>query len=101
MHHSPEFKEEGERKIHRAQSGVQSCLRGTREVVFWPSMNQETDYVKQCDVCNTFANQQLREPLMMFLSDSGRRLAVTCSRASRKTTCVLLTTIQDIFKLIG
>ena len=53
-------------KIHRAHTGVQSCLRRAREVVFWPSMNQEiTDYVKQCDICNTFANQQLREPLIV------------------------------------
>ena len=52
-------------KIHRAHTGVQS-LRRAREVVFWPSMNQEiTDYVKQCDICNTFANQQLREPLIV------------------------------------
>jgi len=34
-------------KIHRAHTGVQSCLRRAGEVVFWPSMNQEiTDYVK-------------------------------------------------------
>lgn len=53
-------------KIHRARTGVQNCFRRAREVVLWPSMNQEiTDYIKQRDVCNNFANHQLREPLVV------------------------------------
>ena len=44
-------------KIHRAHTGVQSCLRRAQEVVFWPSMDQEiTNCVGWCDVYNTFAN---------------------------------------------
>ena len=46
-------------KIHRAHIGIQGCLRRAREVVYWPGMNQEiTDYVSQCEVCNTFARHQ-------------------------------------------
>ena len=40
-------------KIHRAHIGIQGCLRRAREVVYWPSMNQEiTDYIEHCDTCN-------------------------------------------------
>ena len=53
-------------KIHRAHIGIQGCLRRAREVVYWPGMNQEiTDYVSQCEVCNTFARRQQKEPLII------------------------------------
>ena len=40
-------------KIHRANIGIQGCLRRAREVVYWPSMNQEiTDYIEHCDTYN-------------------------------------------------
>ena len=53
-------------KIHSAHIGIQGCLRRAREVVYWPSMNQEiTDYIEHCDTCNMFANQPKREPLII------------------------------------
>lgn len=58
----PKIKE----RLHRSHIGVQGCLRRAREVVYWPSMNQEiTDYIEQCEVCNTFAAQQQKEPLIV------------------------------------
>ena len=48
-------------KIHRAHIRIQGCLRRAREVVYWPSMNQEiTDYIEQCDTCNLYASHPQR-----------------------------------------
>ena len=53
-------------KIHRAHIGIQGCLRRAREVVYWPSMNQEiTDYIEHCDTCNMYASHPQREPLIV------------------------------------
>ena len=53
-------------KIHRAHIGIQGCLRRAREVVYWPSMNQEiTDYIEHCDTCNMYASHPQREPLII------------------------------------
>ena len=53
-------------KIHRAHIGIQGCLRRAREVVYWPSMNQEiTDYIELCDTCNMYASHPQREPLIV------------------------------------
>ena len=44
-------------KIHHAHIGIQGCLRRAREVVYWPSMNQEiTDYIEHWDTCNMYAS---------------------------------------------
>ena len=53
-------------KIHRAHIGIQDCLRRAREVVYWPSMNQEiTGYIEHCDTCNMFAYHPQREPVII------------------------------------
>ena len=53
-------------KIHRAHIGIQGCLRRAREIVYWPSMNQEiTDYIEHCDTCNMYASHPQREPLIV------------------------------------
>ena len=53
-------------KIHRAHIGIQGCLRRAREVVYWPSMNQDiTDYIEHCDTCNMYASHPQREPLIV------------------------------------
>ena len=53
-------------KIHRAHIGIQGCLRRAREVVYWPSMNQEiTDYIEHCDTCNMYASHPQQEPLIV------------------------------------
>ena len=53
-------------KIHRAHIGIQGCLRRAREVVYWPSMNQEiTDYIEHCNTCNMYTSHPQREPLVV------------------------------------
>ena len=52
-------------KLHAAHTGVQSCLRRAREVVYWPGMNKDlTDYIAKCDICNSLQNNQQKEPLL-------------------------------------
>lgn len=53
-------------KLHQSHIGIQGCLRRAREVVYWPSMNQEiSEYIEQCDICNSFAYKQQKEPLIV------------------------------------
>ena len=53
-------------KIHHAHIGIQGCLRRAREVVYWPSMNQEiSDYIEHCDTCNMYTSHPQREPLIV------------------------------------
>jgi transposase InsO family protein len=52
-------------KLHASHSGIQSCLRRAREVVFWPGMNSDLEeYVRKCSTCNTFQRNQQKEPLI-------------------------------------
>ena len=52
-------------KLHASHSGIQSCIRRAREVVFWPRMNVDIeDFVKKCSACNTFQRGQQKEPLI-------------------------------------
>ena len=52
-------------KLHRSHGGIQSCLRRTREVVYWSGMTKElTDYIQQCETCNTYSSEQQRQPLI-------------------------------------
>ncbi|XP_068675663.1 uncharacterized protein [Montipora foliosa] len=49
-----------------AHIGIQGCLRRAREVVYWPSMNQEiTDYIEHCDTRNMYATHPQREPVIV------------------------------------
>ena len=52
-------------KLHAAHTGVQSCLQRACEVVYWPGMNKDlTDCIAKCDICNSFHNNQEKEPLL-------------------------------------
>ena len=52
-------------KLHRSHVGVQGCLRLAREVVYWPGITKElTEYIQQCETCNTYSSEQQRQPLI-------------------------------------
>ena len=52
-------------KLHVAHTGIQSCLRRAREAVYWPGMNKDlADFISKCEICNTFQNNQAKEPLI-------------------------------------
>eukprot|EP00795_Rhopilema_esculentum_P000679 gene679-biopygen7198 len=50
-------------KLHVTHRGIQSCLRRAREAVYWPGINKDLiDFISKCEICNTFQNNQAREP---------------------------------------
>ena len=52
------------KQIHQGHIGVEGCLRGAREVIYWPGMNAEAkDHVSKCDVCNAHRPEECREKL--------------------------------------
>lgn len=53
------------RNLHKSHQGIEKTLRLARDLVYWPGMNGEMkDLISSCDACNTFSNQQAKEPLM-------------------------------------
>lgn len=53
-------------KVHAGHSGINSCLRRARELIFWPGMSADIrQYVETCDVCSSLPNRQAPEPLYM------------------------------------
>ena len=41
-------------KVHAGHSGMNSCLRRARELVYWPGMSSEIrSFVESCDVCSS------------------------------------------------
>ena len=66
-------------KLHRSHGGIQSCLRRAHEVVYWPGMTKElTDYIQQCETCNTYSSEQQRQPLIPREIPERPRQRVAC-----------------------
>ena len=80
-----------------AHTGMQSCLRGARETVYWPGMNADlNDHLSKCDVF-TLISQTKHESLssvMKSLIDLGKRLTQTFSLQMAQIISVWLTTIR-------
>ena len=52
-------------KIHSSHTGIQSCLRRARELIYWPGMNKDLfDYISNCDICASQQKAQAKEPLI-------------------------------------
>lgn len=52
-------------KVHAGHSGVNSCLRRARELIYWPRMSSEIrSFVESCDVCASHSCKQPPEPLL-------------------------------------
>ena len=42
-------------QIHSSHLGIKKCKRRTRDVLFWPGMNDQiTNIVSKCNTCNTY-----------------------------------------------
>ena len=58
MHHEMKM------KVHAGHTGINSCLRHARELIYWPGISAEIrQYVETCDVCASYASKQPEEPL--------------------------------------
>ena len=53
-------------KVHAGLSGINSCLRRARELIFWPRMSSAIrQYTESCDICESHGTKQSPEPLNM------------------------------------
>ena len=58
----PEMKE----KVHAGHSGINSCLRRARQLIFWPRMSAEIrHFIESCDVCTSHSAKLPAETLRM------------------------------------
>ena len=60
------MRQEMKEKVHAGHSGINSCLRRARELVFWPRMSAEIrHFIESCDVCTSYSAKQPAETLRM------------------------------------
>ena len=51
-------------QIHESHLGINKCKQRAREILFWPGMSQQVqNMVEDCSICNTYQNQQHKEPM--------------------------------------
>ena len=51
--------------LHGAHTGIESCLRRAREIVYWPGMPAEIkDFISKCEVCASYKKEQPKELLI-------------------------------------
>ena len=52
------------KQIHESHLGINKCKQRARETLFWPGMSQQVqNMVEDCPTCNTYQNQQHKEPM--------------------------------------
>lgn len=65
--------------VHSSHIGTQGCLRRAREAIYWPGMNGELEnYMANCSVCNTYAPEQPKEPMIHHEIPSRPWARVAC-----------------------
>ena len=59
------LRQEMKQRIHSSHLGIGSCLRRTRETLFWPGMSAEIkELIKSCEVCRSYDTTPQKETLM-------------------------------------
>ncbi len=52
-------------KVHKSHQGIVRSKQRAREVLYWPGMCAEIEeMISRCDICNTHARKQQRQPLL-------------------------------------
>lgn len=52
-------------KLHYPHLGIDKCKSRAREILFWVGMNKDIEkYIKNCDVCLSYKNQNVKEPML-------------------------------------
>ena len=65
------LRQEMKSKIHAGHLGINSCLRGARDLLYWPGMSAEIrQHVETCGTCATYASKQAKEtPVISAIPD--------------------------------
>ena len=59
------LRKEMKEAIHSSHIGIEGCIRGARECIYWPGMNAEIkEHISTCAVCNAYPSSQQKETLM-------------------------------------
>ena len=90
------------KKVHSSHIGREGCLRKAREVLFWPGMSAEIkDSIGKCDTCNSYQNNQQKEPLIPH--DPPKRpwshVAVDLFTFNNKEWLIIVDYWSDYFEL--
>ena len=100
---------------HNSHIGIEACICGTRESLYWPRMTVELkEYIQHCDVCFAHRNKEGKEPLAQhdfaarpwskvaadLCQLKGRTLLVISDYYSNfiKVACVTAITVRSIIK---
>ena len=60
----PALRPEILRQLHSTHIGIESCIRRSRECVFWPRITADIrDFLSHCDICNAYSDKNQKEPL--------------------------------------
>ena len=52
-------------RIHNSHIGIRGCIHRAQDSLYWPNMSRDIElYVSQCAACNTYTNDQQREPMI-------------------------------------
>ncbi|GAB1608626.1 hypothetical protein Ahia01_001147000 [Argonauta hians] len=52
--------------VHSTHSGIESCLKRSRECIFWPGMSADIrNLISACEICNTFSSANQQETLVI------------------------------------
>ena len=90
------------KKVHSSHIGIEGCLRKARDVLFWPGMSAEIkDSIGKCDTCNSYQNNQPKEPLIPH--DPPKRpwshVAVDLFTFNNKEWLIIVDYWSDYFEL--
>ena len=85
------------KQVHSRHLGIESCLKQSRDVLFWPGMTAEIkDCVSKCETCNTYQTNQQKDHsyLMIHLNALGLMLQKTFSVLTTRSGSLSSTTGQ-------
>ena len=52
-------------KIHQSHLGMEKCKRRTRDIMFWPQMNEQIEaVVSKCETCQEYQMSNPKEPMV-------------------------------------
>ena len=87
--------------IHSSHLGAESCLHKERDIVYWPHMNTDIKEVGKCAVCNEFADNQQREPLISheIPSRPWSKLGINICTVNKKDYLVTVDYYSDYWEV--